>query len=168
MRNLIQDAKRLADKIGNLVSRAVIQSTDETKKTILAQVEVTDGEVATEVEHPQEYGFRSRPVDGASALVVFIGGNRDHPTCPVVYDERNVGPAMGLEQGEVIVYNGETGTYIWFSNDGKIYVQGDLVVTGNIVASGDVSDANGSMQEMRDAYNPHTHGGGSAPSPQMT
>lgn len=168
MRNLLQGVKEAARKLSNMVSRAVVQSTDESKKTILAQVELTEGEVATEVEHPQEYGFRSRAKSGASALVVFIGGNRDHPTCPVIYDDRNVAIAMGLEEGEVIIYNGEAETFIWFSNDGKIYVQGDLIVTGNIVASGNVSDANGSIQEMRNAYNPHTHGGGSAPSPQMT
>lgn len=168
MLNPLQAMKQAARKIGNMVARAVVQSTDEGQKTILAQVEVTDGEVATEVEHPQEYGFRSRPVDGAAAIIVFIGGNRDHPTCPVIYDDRNVDAAMGLEQGEVIVYNGVTGSYIWFSNDGKAYIKGDLIVDGNIQASGNVSDLNGSMQEMRDAYNPHNHGGGSAPSPQMT
>lgn len=45
-------------------------------------------------------------------------------------------------------------------------------VTGNIVVSGDVSDANGSMAEMRTTYNGHTHpengtGGGTTSAPNQ-
>lgn len=47
---------------------------------------------------------------------------------------------------------------------------GNMLVTGNITATGDVSDSNGTtptMQDIRDAYNSHTHPGGGVPSPQM-
>ena len=49
--------------------------------------------------------------------------------------------------------------------EGDLDVTGDLTVTGSIAATGDVSDANGSMQEMRDTYNLHTHGGPPPPVP---
>jgi len=52
---------------------------------------------------------------------------------------------------------------------------GDLKATGNMEAGGNVKDLNGTMQEMRDTYNSHTHpengaGGGttSAPNEPMT
>ena len=35
--------------------------------------------------------------------------------------------------------------------ENKVYIDGDLYVSGN------VSDSNGSMQEMRNIYNSHTH-----------
>lgn len=46
---------------------------------------------------------------------------------------------------------------------------GDLYVTGNIICSKDITDKKGSMQEIRDVYNSHGHGGNgaSAPSAQM-
>lgn len=37
---------------------------------------------------------------------------------------------------------------------------GDLYVDGNIFCTKDVSDKKGSMQAMRDVYNPHSHGNG--------
>jgi hypothetical protein len=45
---------------------------------------------------------------------------------------------------------------------------GDLNVTGNIICGNDIIDKTGSMQGMRNDYNPHTHGSSPPPSPQMT
>lgn len=42
--------------------------------------------------------------------------------------------------------------------DGDLSVTGDLDVDGKVDAGGDVSDASGSMQEMRNTYNAHVHG----------
>ena len=41
---------------------------------------------------------------------------------------------------------------------GDLAVEGDLSVTGDIAAGGNVSDATGSMAEMRRVFNLHTHG----------
>ena len=54
------------------------------------------------------------------------------------------------------------------TSPGGIAVTGDVTVTGNVTASGDVTDARSSMQDMRDAYNPHTHPPGPATPSQMT
>lgn len=58
---------------------------------------------------------------------------------------------------------------------GATPVAGDAVIGGNLKASGNVEDTNGTMQEMRDTYNNHTHpengtGGGttSPPNEPMT
>ena len=49
-----------------------------------------------------------------------------------------------------------------------VEISGNLTVGGDSESGGDVSDANGSMQEMRDTYNGHTHNdpqGGTIPAP---
>ena len=45
---------------------------------------------------------------------------------------------------------------------GNLAVTGDVAITGDLAVTGDVSDGAGSMQEMRDTYNPHTHPPGSS------
>ncbi len=46
-------------------------------------------------------------------------------------------------------------------------MKGNVDVDGYIKATEDISDKTGSMQEMRDAYNPHTHGNSPPPSEPM-
>ena len=47
---------------------------------------------------------------------------------------------------------------------GNVEIIGGLKVLENIESEGEVSDKTGSMQAMRDAYNPHTHGNSPPPS----
>ena len=41
-----------------------------------------------------------------------------------------------------------------------VNITGDLNVSGNIKSGANVSDSKGSMQDMRDIYNSHSHGNG--------
>ncbi|MES7472754.1 hypothetical protein U6K92_12545, partial [Cutibacterium acnes] len=50
---------------------------------------------------------------------------------------------------------------------GNVTIAGDLHVQGDTTCDGDVSDARGSMQEMRGRYNSHTHGNTPPPAPAM-
>lgn len=51
---------------------------------------------------------------------------------------------------------------------GNVVHEGNTTQTGNHSSTGNVSDANGSMQEMRGVYNGHNHGTGPAPNQPMT
>lgn len=71
----------------------------------------------------------------------------------------------------------QSGSLLKFLNDGTVSMQastlnltGNLnVINGNITCpNGDVSDKKSKMQDMRDEYNVHTHGGPPPPIPQMT
>jgi phage baseplate assembly protein V len=58
------------------------------------------------------------------------------------------------------------------NTSGAVASGGNASVTGNITATGNVSDLNGSMQEMRDTYNTHKHtgvqtGGGTTGNPNQ-
>lgn len=103
--------------------------------------------------------------------------------CHRLFNDVDV-PVAGVKQTEFFLIH-KTGSCLKFKANGdvEIHVAGNLTmeVEGNITSSasrwdhegdlyveGDVSDSNGSMQEMRDIYNSHNgHGSGGPPSPQM-
>lgn len=161
--------------INNLVGRAVVRMVDDNAKMQALQIEVLKGEVRDLVQRFQNYGFTSNPPVGAEALAVFIGGDRSHPIVVAVDDRRF--RKKGLATGEVAVYT-RFGDSILLKTDGTIEItasstvkltapdieiDGDLHVTGNVQVDGDVeadgmvSDAQGSLMEMRGVYNSHIH-----------
>ncbi|EFH11581.1 phage baseplate assembly protein [Pseudoroseomonas cervicalis] len=151
--------------------------------------EAVGGQVRAAVEVLQMFGVASRPAPGALALLLAVGGDQGHLVAlPIGSPEQRFG---GLAEGESVLY-GADGSRVVIRQGGVIEVQagsvvriaapgvvveapqgvtivGDVHVTGSITATAAVSDANGSMQEMRDRYNAHQgHGSGGGPSPQMT
>lgn len=94
----------LATRLANVVARAVVSLVDDSKQVQEAQISVLDGETR-EVERFQNYGFTSVPLPGSEAVVVFVGGRRDHGLAIVVDDRRY--RIKNLESGEVAVYTDE-------------------------------------------------------------
>lgn len=163
----------------NLVARAVLALVDDARKLQAAQVDMLDGESRADVERFQQYGFTSVPEPGAEAVMLAVGGSRSHMVAIAVDDRRY--RKRGLKEGEVCLYS-KFGDYVLLKDDGTIEVKAsnkvlvdapdvhctnNLHVRGNIICDGMVSDANGTMQEMRDRYNGHTHGATPPPSPGM-
>jgi phage gp45-like len=114
-------------------------------------------------------------------LLLAVGGDQGDlmalpATCPSVRFGR-------LQPGEAVIYDAD-GNRVHLRAGGIVEVHAatrirlvapevevvapTMTLTGNLVVAGQVSDANGSMQEIRDRYNSHGHPGGSAPTPQMT
>lgn len=118
----------LARRVANLVGRGVVTSTDDSTKIQLSQVSLLDGEVRDEIENFQAYGFTSNPRDGAEAVVVFVGGRRDHGLAIQVADRRY--RIRNLESGEVAVYN-DTGAKIVLRASGDIEI---TPKTGQVIA----------------------------------
>lgn len=168
-----------------LIGRALINLIDDTKKCQQMQLQVLADEVRSNAENYQNYGFTSRAFAGAEAIVVFVGGDRSHPVVIATEDRRY--RKKNLAEGEVALYTDE-GDYVLFKR-GRIVeikagtevkvdaplatVTGDLKVNGQITCDGNVSDLNGSMQEMRSTYNTHKHtgvqtGGGTSGNPNAT
>ena len=154
------------------VARAVITLVDDTTTLQTLQLNLLKREIRDGVERFQDYGFTAKPHVGAEAVVVFVGGNRDHGLCIAVDDRRY--RLKGLADGEVAIYTDE-GDKIHLKRNRVIEVTTQTfkvnastkcefntplaTFSGDIKADGDVLDhAGGSgktMANMRGIYNGH-------------
>lgn len=105
IRNLEALLKPLRTRLANLVARAVVQLVADGGKLQVVQLGLLEGETREAVERVQEYGFTSHPHPGAEAVVLFVGGRRDHGLVVAVDDRRH--RKVGLEAGEVALYTDE-------------------------------------------------------------
>jgi phage baseplate assembly protein V len=168
----------LRQRIMFMLARGIVKLSNSSSNMQTLQITVLDGEVLSDVEHFEPYGFTSRPQPGAEVLTASLAGNRSHTVVLCAADRRY--RKLNLQLGEVALFTHD-GSEIHLKNGGEIYLKAatKLVVdapllecTGDIVAAGDVSDATGSMQAMRDVFNLHTHTGNlgnptSVPTPSM-
>lgn len=100
--NLIMGVK---SRVMLSVSRGVVGLVDDSKKLQSIQVGMLTDESRDAVERFQEYGFTSVPKSGAEAVVVCVGGNREHGLVVAVDDRRY--RIKGLAEGEVCIYTDE-------------------------------------------------------------
>lgn len=188
---MIQLFKELQRKVLMMVASAVIEKINDDSGIQKNQVSVLQNEVHSDYDRVQEYGFSSVPLAGCQAIIVCVGGSRDHGAVIATEDTRY--RPKNLNPGEVQVYN-DKGDYVKFKDgrimevvagtkiqincpaiqithtdgqgtDAHVQIDGNLVVNGNIDARGDVTDNdntnNANMQDMRNTYNTHTHPGDS-------
>lgn len=165
-------------KINLMIGRALLAAVNDAGAIQTAQAQLLADEVQDDAERVQTYGLTSVPHEGAEAVVVFVGGNRDHGLIIAVEDRRY--RLTGLAAGEVALYD-DLGQKVHLTRAGIVvdgaglpvtvqntpsvtlqtadtYTTGNLHVAGNIVAQGDISDhGNKSMAGMRTTYNGHTH-----------
>lgn len=152
-----------------LVSRAVLALINDAAKLQRLQIQLMADEERGDVERFQEYGFTAHPRAGAEAIALSVGGSRSHMVVIAVDDRRY--RLTSLEEGEVAIYTDEgdkivlkrgreievtAGTRVIIDTPDTL-IKGNLHVEQNITCDQDVSDGNGSMQEMRGIYNGHTH-----------
>lgn len=153
------------------IGRGLVRAADDSPGVQELQLSLMRGEERSRIERFGSLGVTSVPMAGAEAVVVFVGGNRDHGVV-VAVEDRSYRP-KGLKGGETAVYDA-TKSQVYLRADGRIVLQpssGAVEVHGDLEVSGDVRDresAGGkSMQEMRDIYDLHVHpdpqGGTSGP-----
>src|SRR4051812_8058086 len=106
LNQLLQPIRR---QINAIVARAVVTVITDTKKLQQLQLAVLEGETRDLCERFQEYGFTSVPLAGAEAVVLFVGGRRDHPLV-IAVDDRAY-RKTGLQPGECALYNHQ-GAYV--------------------------------------------------------
>lgn len=154
---------RLAGRVRLAIGRAVLGLVNDATRLQAVQVQVRADEVRDAAEHFQHYGFTSVPLPGAEGVALAVGGSTDHIVVLNIDDRRY--RQRGLAAGEVCLYTRwgdriilrESGIEIVHASQVTItaplvQINGDLQVTGQVVATGDVSGEGTSLHT-------HTHGG---------
>ncbi|MDA3509400.1 phage baseplate assembly protein [Acinetobacter junii] len=125
-------------------------------------------ETLQEIELIQHVGFNSYIPDSAKVVVIPLQGKTSKS---VVIATTGGAVVVNLAEGETCVYD-QFGHQVLLHKDG-IKMLGDVEIIGKLKVSKDIKsekeifDKTSSMQAIRDAYNPHTHGSSPPPSNQM-
>lgn len=99
LRDVVAEAARSVERVARgVVRRAVLRLDSRLAGAVLAQVEATRGDVDPEAEVWFPYGFASRPLRGAEALALAVGGDPGHVVL-LVADRRYL--PTGIAAGEV-------------------------------------------------------------------
>ncbi len=166
---------RLGRRINNMVARAVVWMADNSTKLQQVQVSMQADEVRI-AERFQNYGFSSVPLSESEAVLLFVGGLRDHAIA-IAVDDRRYRPTDWIE-GEVGIYTHE-GDYLRLKNGRIVEVVAGAAVdvtapdvtvhaatkvrldTPMLECTGEIKDRCDSdgktMEQMRNTYNTHTH-----------
>lgn len=169
---MIEAIQRLTEdmrgKIRLMVGRAILSAVQDGGAIQTAQASLLADEAHDDMERVQQYGFTSVPMQGAEAVVVFPGGNRDHGLIIAVDDRRY--RLRGLESGEVALYTDE-GDSLVLKRGNTIEITTEVLLvkasqkarfeTPLLETTGEIKDrcdADGrTMEGMRTTYNIHTH-----------
>lgn len=180
----------LSRRLGNVVRTGTIFATDYSGKIPLCRVRIGDDKDRIETGW---LPMSAQRAGGVSVWSPFEAGEQVTVLSPmgdfaqgVVMGAINQDAAAAqgnsadvcsitFSDGAVIHYNRKDhqlkmilpdGAKTTLISKGGISIEGDVEVTGNIKASGDITDHTRSMQADRDIYNGHTHSdpqGGSVP-----
>ena len=121
----------LRRRVSLIAGRGVLRLIDDAAKEQLVQVDLLNGETAT-AERYQHYGFTSHPHPDGEAIVLALGGNREH--CIVIADGDRRYRLKGLAQGEVALYD-DQGQAIHLKRDKQIHVSGCDKLTADVGVS---------------------------------
>jgi phage baseplate assembly protein V len=144
----------LQRKLRLMVTRGVVQLVDPSTLLQQLQLKAVGEEVLDNIEHWEPYGYTSRPHPGAEALLLSVGGDRDH-TVAVNVADRNF-RLKGLQSGEVALYTDE-GDVIHFRRGNHIYVDAmtkitakapnvDVIASVKVLLSAPLVDITGDLQ----------------------
>lgn len=110
----------LRRKVYGMIGTAIVQAVTDSKDLQLLKISLL-GETHPDVERVQNFGFTSVPPAGSQAVVLFVGGRRDHPVVVACDDGRQ---RIKLEVGEAALYN-DSGSVVKLGAGGKVAIGND-------------------------------------------
>lgn len=119
LRQIYELIRPVRNRIRNVVARAVINIADDAKKLQIVQLGILSGEDADDVENFQGYGFKSVPLTGSEAVVVFPDGDRGVGLVVGTEDRRH--RPTGWDSGESGLYN-DAGAVVRLKQNGDIEI----------------------------------------------
>lgn len=117
---------RIARRVSLMVARGVLKLVNDSGGLQVVQVGALDGEVRSQLERFQQYGFTSHPEPGAEVAVVFPGGSRDVGYALAVDDRRY--RKKPLAEGEVAVYHRDGTTFVLLKS-GEVQIKAATKIT---------------------------------------
>lgn len=138
-----------------VVGRAVLQAAAAGGTRL--QVTLLADETRDDVDRLQDYGLASAPVAGAEAVVLSVGGCRDHPVAVVVSDGRG---RPDLAGGEVALHTTRGDQWVLLKADGSIVLHSATKVVAHAPL---VEVPNGDVVAQGVSLRNHTHSGAGAP-----
>ena len=145
----------LSRRVRLTVGRCLLTLVDDALPLQKVQITILDGEVHDQVERLQNFGFSAVPLAGARGVTLSVGGDRAHQVIVAVDDGRHRPKSM--QPGESAMYNSHGVTLKFLADGSAVLVCTQLQVQGDIIATGQISDAAGSMAMMRTIFNTHPH-----------
>ena len=121
--------------IQDMLARGFVTFSDRLKKMREVQCEFLAGEVRSELEHAEPYGFTSEPIMGAEAFAAFFDGNRSNGIVFCIADRRY--RITDMEAGEVAIYD-DQGQKVHFKRDG-ILIETPKNLTATVAGVVDVT-----------------------------
>lgn len=157
--------QQVINRLKSLLAKGIIHLVNDEAGRQFHQVTILKGEIKSNVESIQQYGWTANPPKGSTAVIMFIGADRNKPL--VIGTNDPATRKKGLKSGESAGYDA-FGQFIHFKNDGsvKIKTNGLLKIDADrLECSGDIIDNaetnNISVREMREIFDDHDHIGDS-------
>ena len=161
-----------------LINRAVISIVNDSLKAQNLQVSLLDDEPIDDVERLQNYGHTSVPPAGSEAIVLSVGGKRQHLVA-IAVDNRAT-RLNGLKSGDSALYH-QDGHYLLLTENGeaqlicqKLTVNADSVMfdalethfTGNVNIIGKSTASDHVSGGLSGKSHTHKHGEPNTGKPQ--
>ena len=118
IRDIVESMLRpLKNRIYTTITRGIIETANDSDGMQVVKATLLAGEVRSDIERFQNFGFSSNPPANSECVALAMGGNRDNLII-VVADDRATRPT-GLEEGESVQYN-KNGDKMHLKNDGTL------------------------------------------------
>lgn len=141
----------IVTKLRLLISRGEVKLVDDSKKMQALQVELLEDELHDEIEHFQEFGFTSHPLEGAEVLYLSVGANRDAGVVVCVSDRRF--RPKNMAPGDVCLYT-EDGERVYLNKADDVVHIGAKAAAEFIAQAAKTDTA---IQNLQVAFDAHIH-----------
>lgn len=125
---------RIVNRVKSVIGKALIEAVTDSGEIQLVKISGLADEVQSDMERVQDYGLSSNPPSGSEAVVLYVGGNKDHGI--VIKTDSGEFRVKELKSGEVCMYSKFGQTILLDENGKTIFNSGtDVAVKANALST---------------------------------